>query len=69
MSPHGSTSATGLSLVCGLCVVQGDLGVIQVWFGVVGGGLIWVQILDLPFYSSRKYTDPHTKPICEREAV
>ena len=40
-----------------------------VWFGVVGGGLIWVQILDWPFYSFRKYTNPHTKPICEREAV
>ena len=40
-----------------------------VWFGVVGGGLIWVQILDWTFYSSRKKTNPHTKPICEREAV
>ena len=39
------------------------------WFGVVGGGLIWVQILDWPFYSFRKYPNPHTKPIYEREAV
>ena len=35
MSPHGSTSATGLSLVCGLCVVQGANCVVQVWFCVV----------------------------------
>ena len=35
MSPHGSTSSTGPSLVCGLCVVQGANCVIQVWFCVV----------------------------------
>jgi len=35
MSPHGSTSATGPSLGCGLCVVQGANCVVQVWLCVV----------------------------------
>lgn len=39
------------------------------WFGVVRGGSILVQILDWTFYSSRMHTHSHTKPICEREAV
>ena len=39
------------------------------WFDVVGGDSILVQILDWTFYSSRRHNYPHTKPICEREAV